>query len=133
MSNITGADFTNSSWNALMCCAPFITGYATAWAVNTVGRWALNIHGKSNSDALRMKLFACTIGTAVSFSVASGMPSLVPFSGKKVLQLAWLILLDVAGVIPGFYGQRSLYVIGFTGAFTGAFMNDLILKNKTLK
>lgn len=133
MSNITGADFTNSSWNAVICCAPFIAGYATAWAVNSVGRWALNIYGKSNSDALRMKLFACTIGAAASFSVASSMPQLVSFSGEKVLQLAWLILLDVAGVIPGFYGQRSLYVIGFTGAFTGAFMNDLILKNKTSK
>jgi hypothetical protein len=125
---ITGADFTNSSWNALVCCAPFLTGYATAWAVDKVGRWTLHINGKSSSDALRMKLFACTIGAALSFSVASNMPPLISFSGKKVLQLAWLVLLDVIGVIPGFYGQRSLYVIGFIGAFTGAFMNDLILK-----
>ena len=130
---ITRADLTNSSWNTLVCSAPFFAGLASAWAVNKLGCWALKIKTdeKRSSDALRMKLFACAIGTAVSLPAISNMPPLVPFSGKKILQFVWLTLLNVGGVIPGFYGQRSLYVIGFTGAFTGAFAIDLISNAKT--
>ena len=132
MSNITVSDFTNSFWNTLVCSAPFIGGFATAWAVNKVGCWAFNVKNKRSSDSIRVKLFACAIGTAVSFPIASSMPDLVPFSGKKILQLVWLAVLDIGGVIPGFYGQRSLFAIGFTGAFTGSFI-DLISKSKPIK
>lgn len=125
MIGITKGDLKNSLWNTAVCSFPFFAGLGTAWALHKLGCRVFKTREKSSFHALRVKLFACVVGTVFSFPVATLMPDLVPFSGKKILQFFWLTLLDVGGVIPGFYGQRSLYVIGFTGAVIGAFHQNL--------
>ena len=120
---VTKDDFVGSAWNTLVCSAPFVAGMGTAWVVNKIGRKLLC--KESSKDTFLIKGYAFAVGAAVSLSIASRMPQLVPFAGKKILQFFLLTVLDVGGVIPGYFGQRSLCVIGFTGAFIGSFMDNL--------
>lgn len=125
---ITKADFKNSGWNIAVCAFPFFAGLATAWGVDKLGRRIFKFSDPESIAYLRLKVCACAIGTVASFPVATLMPDLVPFAGKKILHFCWLVILDIGGVVPGFYGQRSLYVIGFAGALMGAF-NETFLQD----
>ena len=94
----------------------------TAWVINKIGRKLLC--KESSKDTFLIKGYAFAVGAAVSLSIASRMPQLVPFAGKKILQFFLLTVLDVGSYFADF-GQRSLCVIGFTGAFIGSFMDNL--------
>jgi ABC-type spermidine/putrescine transport system permease subunit II len=122
---ITRGDLKNSLWNTAVCSFPFFAGLGTAWALHKLGCHIFKIREKASIPSLRVQLFACVVGTVFSFPVATLMPDLVHFPGKKILSFFLLTVLDIGGVVPGFYGQRSLYVIGFTGAVMGAFHEHL--------
>jgi len=108
--------FTSSSWNLLVGSAPYLAGMGTAWGVNILARKLLNVRTPS-SDTL-LKGFAFTLGAAVSVAIALRMPQLVSFSGAQIFQL-WFCPFAIAGTILGYFGQRSLIVIGLGGAYLG--------------
>lgn len=123
---ITSNDLMNSGYNSLITSTTLLTCMGTAWVVNEMGHRAFAIKGyRFSTPSLMMKGFSFAVGAAVTFPLVSRMPSLAPFAGKQTLHFSWLVLLDLGGVIPGYFGQRSLYVVGFSGAFFGAFNSNL--------
>jgi hypothetical protein len=107
-------DFINSGWNTLVASAPFFAGMGAAWGINMISRKVFKTHKPSTL----MKGCAFVIGAAVSVPVALRMPQLVPFSGGQIFKL-WFCPFAMAGTTMGYFGQRSLFVVGFGAAYIG--------------
>ncbi len=121
---VSKSDFTDSLRNSWIATTPLVVGGATAWGVNKLGCKLLKIDDrKLSSDSILMKAIAIASGIAVSFPVAAYMPLLTHFPRQKILHLVGLTLFDLYGVIPGYFGQRSLYVMGFIGSCLGPFLD----------
>jgi hypothetical protein len=148
--SITRADISGYLWNSLVCSAPLVAGGATAYAINNYAHQHLvsKLPFKSASSLICTTV-SFIIGASVSFFVvrllSANSGTLSSFTADKALRLETLHVVVLAAAAPislffgsplfrffqaplflgaaavsGYFGERSLYVIGALSALTFA-------------
>ena len=119
--HVSLGDILGSGWNSLLIFPPFFAGAATASAIHRLGHFFISPKSTDfeKIKSLAVRAVAFIVGCNVGFYVAGRM-SLIPFSAEKALRIATLAV-TAPGASLGWYGTRSLCVIGAVGALFGTF------------
>jgi len=144
--SITKADITGYLWNALACTTPLIAGGGTAYAINQYAHkhWVDKAPFKSAASLL-FTAVSFMAGASISFFairiLSANGATLSAFTAEKALKLETLHVVSMAAIAPisrffgapishffqipmffgaaavsGYFGERSLYVIGALSA-----------------
>jgi hypothetical protein len=148
--SITRADISGYLWNTLICTAPLIVGGGTAYAINQYAHkhWVNKLPFKSLASFV-FTAVSFMAGASISFFairiLSANGATLSPLTAEKALKLETLIVVSTAAITPislffgtpilrffqvplffgaaavsGYFGERSLYVIGALSALTFA-------------
>ncbi len=144
--SITKADISGYLWNALACTTPLIAGGGTAYAINQYAHkhWVDKAPFKSVASVL-FTAVSFMAGASISFFairiLSANGATLTAFTAEKALKLETLHVVTLAAITPiamffrtpifhffqipmffgaaavsGYFGERSLYVIGALSA-----------------
>jgi hypothetical protein len=148
--SITRADISGYLWNSLVCCAPLVAGGATAYAINKYAHQhlvrklpfksanslictTLSFIAGASVSFLAVRLLSASGGTLFSFTadkairletlnvvmLAAATP-ISAFFGTPLLRFFQVPLFLRAAAVSGYFGERSLYVIGTLSSLTFA-------------
>jgi hypothetical protein len=147
--SITSADISGNLWNSLVCSAPLLTGKKTAYRINQFAHkhWVCKLPLASLIFTTISFIIGSSVSfLAIRVLSAYSWP-LSSFTADKALRLAALdiIVLEasapisdfflgapisslfsesmqvgVVAAVSGYFGERSLYVIGALSALKGA-------------
>jgi hypothetical protein len=156
--SVTKADITDYLWNSLIACAPYFAGGTTAHMLNTFAHKSMPEKLPARRVfSILCTTGSFIVGAAVSYFVirflASFNGNLAPFTADKAVKLEMLVLVPILAINPiarlfkvhltntyfipyivgvgaftGYFGQRSLYVIGALTALHAA-VNAAIIKH----
>ena len=148
--SITRADISGYLWNSLVCSAPLVAGGAAAYAINNYAHqhWVSKLPFKSATSLVfttisfiagasvsffAVRLLSANGGTLSSFTadkalrletlhvvVLTAATPISLFFGSPLLRFFQLPMFFGAAAVSGYFGERSLYVIGALSALTFA-------------
>jgi len=144
-------DVKNILWNGFVCSAPLVVGIVTATAINVMAEGPIEkLENRSLREWVSWIVTAASfvVGAALSYQLAARLV-LSPFSAEKTAKIVTVALISTAistkkfptliflkrviffcagTAAAGYFGKRSLYVMGGFGALYAALYSSQVFQ-----